>query len=332
MEVPMEREAGEQESNHRRLDGRVALVAGGAGGMGSAVARRFAADGARVAVADYRLEAAETVAAELTGAGSEAMAVPLDVTEPDAWQAAVEQVESRFGSLTTMCYLAGGNHRVSYDEMTVAQFRRILELNLTGIFIGIKAVVPAMRRAGGGCIISVGSLASLRAGGGAPAYTCSKFGVSALTAATAGSYARDGIRCCQVNPGHVDTPFIPRLCRAQSQRLVHLDRQPSQLREPRPRNAVGTPAPAGGDRRGVRVPRLRRRGDDHRLRHHRGRRRSSHLKEPVPALLSRRQSQELRLVPARQCRVHQAFRDSRHRRQPVRTVKRKWQRRAPGAP
>ena len=130
------------------------------------------------------------------------------MTEPDAWQAAVEEVEARFGTLTTMCYLAGGNHRVSYDEMTVAQFRRILELNLTGIFIGIKAVVPAMRRAGGGCIISVGSLASLRAGGGAPAYACSKFGVSALTAATAGSYAAEGIRCCQVNPGHVDTPFI----------------------------------------------------------------------------------------------------------------------------
>ena len=208
MEVSMEREAGERERSRRGLDGRVALIAGGAGGMGAAVARRFAADGARVAVADYRIDAAEAVAAELTAAGSTALAVALDVTEPEAWQAAVEQVEERYGSLTTMCYLAGGNHRVSYDEMTVAQFRRILELNLTGIFIGIKAVVPAMRRAGGGCIISVGSLASLRAGGGAPAYACSKFGVSALTAATAGSYAAEGIRCCQVNPGHVDTPFI----------------------------------------------------------------------------------------------------------------------------
>ena len=204
----MEREWSEEERSRRRLDGRVALIAGGAGGMGSAVARRFAADGARVAVADYRIEAAEAVAADLTAAGGAALAVPLDVTEPEAWQAAVEQVEARFGTLTTMCYLAGGNHRVSYDEMTVAQFRQIMELNLTGIFIGIKAVVPAMRRAGGGCIISVGSLASLRAGSGAPAYACSKFGVSALTAATAGAYAAEGIRCCQVNPGHVDTPFI----------------------------------------------------------------------------------------------------------------------------
>jgi NAD(P)-dependent dehydrogenase (short-subunit alcohol dehydrogenase family) len=191
-----------------RLDGRVALIAGGAGAMGSATARRMATAGARVAVADIRHEAAKAVARELTEAGREAAAVPLDVAAADTWQAAVEQVEARFGTLTTMCYLAGGNHRVSYDAMTVAQFRRILELNLTGIFIGIKAVVPAMRRAGGGCIVSVGSLASLRAGGGAPAYACSKFGVSALTAATAGSYARDGIRCCQVNPGHVDTPFI----------------------------------------------------------------------------------------------------------------------------
>ena len=65
-----------------------------------------------------------------------------------------------------------------------------------------------MRRAGGGCILTVGSLASLRAGGGAPAYSCSKFGVNALTAATARAYAADGIRCCQVNPGHVDTPFL----------------------------------------------------------------------------------------------------------------------------
>jgi 3alpha(or 20beta)-hydroxysteroid dehydrogenase len=204
----MGQEQTRQEDSRRRLDDRVALVAGGAGAMGAAVARRLAAAGARVAVADYRFDAAEAVAAELTAAGCEADAVHLDVTEPETWQAAVEQVETRFGSLTTMCYLAGGNHRVGYDAMTVAQFRRILELNLTGIFIGIKAVVPAMRRAGGGCIISVGSLASLRAGGGAPAYTCSKFGVNALTAATAGAYAADGIRCCQVNPGHVDTPFI----------------------------------------------------------------------------------------------------------------------------
>ena len=197
-----------QDESRRRLDGKVALIAGGAGAMGSAVARRFTAAGARVAVADRRVDDAETVAAELTDAGCAAQAVALDVVEPESWQAAVEQVERRFGSLTTMCYLAGGNHRVSYDAMTVAQFRRILELNLTGIFIGIKAVVPAMRRAGGGCIISVGSLSSLRAGGGAPAYPCSKFGVNALTAATAGAYAADGIRCCQVNPGHVDTPFI----------------------------------------------------------------------------------------------------------------------------
>ena len=197
-----------QEGSRRRLDGRVALIAGGAGAMGSAVARRFAAAGAQVGVADRRLDAAAAVAAELTAAGGGAQAVALDVTEPEAWQAAAAQVEARFGSLTTMCYLAGGNHRVSYDAMTVAQFRRILELNLTGIFIGIKAVVPAMRRAGGGCIISVGSLAALRAGRGAPAYACSKFGVNALTAATAAAYAGDGIRCCQVNPGHVDTPFI----------------------------------------------------------------------------------------------------------------------------
>ena len=124
-----------------RLDDRVALVAGGAGAMGSATARRFAAAGARVAVADYREDAAEAVAAELVAAGGEAVAVPLDVASAGTWQAAVEQVEARFGTLTTMCYLAGGNHRISYDAMTEAQFRRIMELNLTGIFIGIKAVV-----------------------------------------------------------------------------------------------------------------------------------------------------------------------------------------------
>ncbi len=199
---------GAQEEGRRRLDGRVALIAGGAGAMGSAVARRLAAAGARVAVADRRIDAAAQVAGELSAAGGAALAVPLDVTEPETWRAAVAQAEARFGTLTTLCYLAGGNHRVSYDAMTVAQFRRILELNLTGIFIGIKAVIPAMRRAGGGCIISVGSLAALRAGRGAPAYACSKFGVNALTAATAAAYAGDGIRCCQVNPGHVDTPFI----------------------------------------------------------------------------------------------------------------------------
>lgn len=191
-----------------RLVERVALVAGGAGSMGSAVARTFAAEGAAVCVADVDKDRAEIVATEIVDSGGRALAVELDVCQAEQWQQAVEATEEAFGHLDLMANLSGSNYRVSFDEQSEEMWRQIIDINLTACFIGIKAMVPAMRRAGRGVILHVGSLGSIRQGAGSPAYGVSKIGLVALTRSAAASYAKDYIRCVLISPGHVDTNFI----------------------------------------------------------------------------------------------------------------------------
>jgi 3alpha(or 20beta)-hydroxysteroid dehydrogenase len=188
-----------------KLDGRFALVTGGGGAMGGAQARLFAAEGAAVCVADLFLDKAQNVADEI---GERAMAVQLDVQRADQWARAVEQAEQKFGPLSILCNNAGANVRVSFDEQTEDMWRMIVDTMLTGSFLGTKAVVPSMRRAGGGVIVNLGSLASIRSGRGSPAYGAAKHGLVSLTQSTAASYAEHRIRCVLVSPGHVDTPFI----------------------------------------------------------------------------------------------------------------------------
>lgn len=191
-----------------RLDGKVAIITGGGGAMGGAQARRFAAEGAAVCVADVNLDAAKEVVDEIEAASGMAIAAQLDVRLSERWAEVVSQTESIFGSVTVLCNNAGANFRVGFDEQTEEQWRTIMEIGLTGAFLGIKAVVPSMRRAGSGVILNMGSLASIRPGGGSPAYAAQKMGMVGLTRSAAHSYAKDNIRSVIISPGHVDTPFI----------------------------------------------------------------------------------------------------------------------------
>ena len=191
-----------------KLGGRVALVTGGGGAMGGAQARLFAGEGAAVAVADLFEEKARAVTDAIVAAGGRALAVPLDVRRADQWQTAVEMAEHAFGPVVILCNNAGANVRVGFDEQTEEMWHLIVDSILTGSFLGIKAAVPSMRRAGGGVIVNLGSLASIRPGGGSPAYGAAKMGLVGLTRSAAITYARDNIRCVIVSPGHVDTPFI----------------------------------------------------------------------------------------------------------------------------
>jgi len=193
----------------QRLAGKVAVITGGASGMGRAQCRLFAAEGAAVCVADIDQEAGAQVVAEITEGGGRALFTPLDVTQADQWAAAVAAAEREFGKLTTLCNIAGANFRVSFDEQTVEMWHTILEVSLTGAFLGIKAAVPAMRRAGNGSIVNIGSIATSRPGAN-PGYGTAKVGILGLTRATASAYAAENIRCNLVSPGHVDTPFIRR--------------------------------------------------------------------------------------------------------------------------
>jgi NAD(P)-dependent dehydrogenase (short-subunit alcohol dehydrogenase family) len=191
----------------KRLEGKVALITGGASGMGAAQARLFAAEGAAVCIADINDAGGQQMVNEITEAGGRALFVHLDVRDADQWEAAVGEAEDTFGSLTVLCNNAGANFRVSFDEQTEEQWHVIMETGLTGAFLGTKAAVPAFRRAGGGSIVNMGSIASTRCGTN-PGYAASKVGIWGLTKATALAYAKENIRCSLVSPGMVDTPFI----------------------------------------------------------------------------------------------------------------------------
>ena len=191
-----------------KLQGKIALITGGGGAIGGAQARLFAREGAAVCVADLYAEKALAVASEIVAAGGRAIAIPLDVQSSSQWSAAVAEVERTFGPLSVLCNNAGSNVRVGFDDQTEVMWHRIVGTILTGSFLGIKAVVPSMRRAGGGVIMNLGSLASIRAGRGSPAYGAAKMGLVGLTQSAAAAYAPEQIRCVIVSPGHVDTPFI----------------------------------------------------------------------------------------------------------------------------
>lgn len=191
-----------------RLEGRAAIVTGGAGSMGSEIARLFAAEGAAVCVADFNVEGAEAVAREISEADGRSLAAELDVRDAARWAEVVATAEMTFGHVDTLCNIAGANFRVSFDEQTEEMWKQILDTNLTAYFLATKAVVPAMRRAGRGVILNIGSLGAIRQGAGSPAYGVSKIGLVGLTRSTAAAYARDDIRCVLINPGHVDTHFL----------------------------------------------------------------------------------------------------------------------------
>jgi NAD(P)-dependent dehydrogenase (short-subunit alcohol dehydrogenase family) len=191
-----------------KLSGKVAIVTGGGGAIGGAQCSLFAAEGASVCVADLYQDKADVTAERIRASGGQAIGCALDVRRADQWATAVAAAAAAFGPVTILCNNAGANVRVSFDEQTEDQWRLIVDTILTGSFLGTKAVVPSMRRAGGGIVVNLGSLASVRAGGGSPAYGAAKTALVALTRATAVSYAADNIRCILVSPGHVDTPFL----------------------------------------------------------------------------------------------------------------------------
>ena len=191
-----------------KLAGRVALITGGGGAIGSAQARLFASEGAAVCVTDLFADKAQSVADEIQAADARAIARGLDVQKAEEWAAAVAATEAAFGPISILCNNAGANVRVGFDEQTEEMWNLIVGTILTGSFLGTRAVIPSLRQAGGGVVVNLGSLASIRPGGGSPAYAAAKMGLVGLTRSTAATYAREGIRCVLVSPGHVDTPFI----------------------------------------------------------------------------------------------------------------------------
>ena len=192
-----------------RLAGKVALISGGARGMGAAEARLFAREGARVVLGDVLEAEGRAVEAEIVAAGGEALFVGLDVTREADWERAVSSTVDRFGALHVLVNNAGiGAAASRLEDTTTEAWDRVMDVNAKGVFLGAKAVIPAMRRAGGGSIVNISSqLGLVGMDNSSPQYQASKGAVRLLTKLTALQYAREGIRANSVHPGPIITPM-----------------------------------------------------------------------------------------------------------------------------
>ena len=191
-----------------RLENKVALISGGARGMGAAHAKLFAQEGAKVVIGDILEEEGLRTEAEINEAGGECLFVRLDVTSEADWQQAVAAAVTRFGKLDILVNNAGVVSRGTLEDTTVEEWDRVMDVNAKGVFLGTKAAIPEMRRAGGGSIVNTSSISgnvgqdSLQ-----PVYNASKGAVRIFTKSAAIQYAKDGIRVNSVHPGAVDTPM-----------------------------------------------------------------------------------------------------------------------------
>jgi NAD(P)-dependent dehydrogenase (short-subunit alcohol dehydrogenase family) len=190
-----------------RFSGRAVVVTGGAHGIGRASALRFASEGARVAVVDLRADLAEQVAAQCQAAGGGGLAYQADVSDPDQVAATVEQITGDLGGIDVVHSNAGRLSAGSVLEVSLAEWQAIFAVNVTAMFLVARAVIPVMRDAGGGAIVTTGSISGMLGEPALAAYTASKAAVVNLTRQMAIDFARDGIRVNCVCPGWVDTGF-----------------------------------------------------------------------------------------------------------------------------
>lgn len=196
-----------------RLEGKVAIITGGARGMGAAHVRRFVKEGARVVFTDILVEEGRRLAKEL---GQNAKFLKHDVTKKSDWKKVVQKTEERFGPIHILVNNAGIDHpEESLAEADVKLYQKVIDVNQLSVFLGMKSVVNSMREAGGGSIVNISSLAGIV---GAPqkiAYTASKFAVRGMTKAAALELGQYGIRVNSVHPGFIETPMTEGLINDQ---------------------------------------------------------------------------------------------------------------------
>ena len=191
-------------------NGKVVLITGGASGIGKECARQFLSQGARVAVTDVDADQGRRAVAEL---GTNAAFWLLDVTSESAWHEVCEAVQACWGRLDILVNGAGILLNADIEETTLEQFRRIHAVNVDGVFLGCKAVIPCMRATGGGGIVNISSIAGLRGVAKLAAYNSAKGAVRLLTKSVALHCAEKGynIRCNSLHPSYVDTPMVQKM-------------------------------------------------------------------------------------------------------------------------
>jgi NAD(P)-dependent dehydrogenase (short-subunit alcohol dehydrogenase family) len=203
-----------------RLAGKVAILSGGASGIGAETARVFAAQGASVVLCDLQDDLGQKVANEIVAAGGVSEYRTLDVCQEDQWIALVAETERKYGKVNVLGNIAGISGRpagmtvqtgniagTALAEQTLESWNRIMEVNATGVFLGTKSVIPAMQRAGGGSVINISSICGIVGSFANAAYHASKGAVRIFSKSAAIQYAKDQIRVNSVHPGFVETPM-----------------------------------------------------------------------------------------------------------------------------
>lgn len=186
-----------------RLEGKVAIITGAAQGMGAAHAKLFIEEGAKVVITDLNKENGQALAVEL---GENAAFIKQNVASEDDWATVIAKAEEAFGPVNVLVNNAGITMAKSILQTTAEEYRRIVEINQVSVFLGMKAVIPSMQKAGGGSIVNISSLNGLVAG--AIGYTDTKFAVRGMTKAAAIEGAHYNIRVNSVHPGVIATPMV----------------------------------------------------------------------------------------------------------------------------
>ena len=192
-----------------RVAGKVALVSGGARGLGEAQAKLLAAEGAKVAIGDVLEDEGKKVEAEINELGGEAFFMRLDVTQADQWQEVIDETVSRFGKLDVLVNNAGIGGRGGLEDMTEDEWDEVMAVNAKGVFLGTKLAMPEILKAGGGSIVNISSqMGIVGSDTSNPAYQASKAAVHIFTKSIALRYATKGVRVNSVHPGPIDTPML----------------------------------------------------------------------------------------------------------------------------
>lgn len=189
-----------------RLENKVALISGGARGMGAAEARMFAREGAKVVIGDVLEAEGHQVEAQINEAGGECVFVQLDVTQESQWQQAIETAVARFGKLDVLVNNAGIVLRGILEDTSAEDWDKVMDVNAKGVFLGTRAVIPEMKKIGGGSIVNISSISGIVGLSDIqPVYNASKGAVRIFTKSAAIQYAKEGIRVNSVHPGAIDT-------------------------------------------------------------------------------------------------------------------------------
>jgi cyclopentanol dehydrogenase len=209
-----------------RMENKVALISGGARGMGAAEAKLFASEGAKVVIGDILEEEGRRTEAEIGESGGECLYVRLDVSSESDWRQAVAATVARFGRLDVLVNNAGIHRTERVEDTSEEMWDQVMEINAKGVFLGTKHAIPEMRKARGGSIVNISSVAGLVGNTTAAAYSASKGAVRLFTKATAIQYASEGIRANSIHPGTIETLMTAPMLATEAYRRNRMERTP----------------------------------------------------------------------------------------------------------